>query len=195
MSDQISSSSQEPTSPLSLAIRRFPDLNTLLQGTPTGLRDENGRGFFLPNRPVHIARAPGRLDVMGGIADYSGSLVLQLPMARATFAAVQRDDSNLISIASLPEQAGLPTRLFRATVQQLWQWVSEDACVAGSFFRQDPRNAWAAYGIGVLLALAKECGWRWKGGMRILVASAVPEGKGVSSSAAMEVAVLQAACQ
>ena len=39
---------------------------------------------------VHVARAPGRLDVMGGIADYSGSLVLQLPLARATHAAVQR---------------------------------------------------------------------------------------------------------
>lgn len=26
-----------------------------------------------------MARAPGRLDVMGGIADYSGSLVLQVP--------------------------------------------------------------------------------------------------------------------
>lgn len=25
-----------------------------------------------------MARAPGRLDVMGGIADYSGSLVLQV---------------------------------------------------------------------------------------------------------------------
>jgi len=25
-----------------------------------------------------VARAPGRLDVMGGIADYSGSLVLQV---------------------------------------------------------------------------------------------------------------------
>ncbi|KAJ1627341.1 hypothetical protein T492DRAFT_876814, partial [Pavlovales sp. CCMP2436] len=27
-----------------------------------------------------VTRAPGRLDVMGGIADYSGSLVLQLPL-------------------------------------------------------------------------------------------------------------------
>lgn len=27
---------------------------------------------------VFVARAPGRLDVMGGIADYSGSLVLQV---------------------------------------------------------------------------------------------------------------------
>lgn len=27
---------------------------------------------------IFVARAPGRLDVMGGIADYSGSLVLQV---------------------------------------------------------------------------------------------------------------------
>jgi len=27
-----------------------------------------------------VARAPGRLDVTGGIADYSGSLVLQVKM-------------------------------------------------------------------------------------------------------------------
>ena len=39
-----------------------------------------------------MSRAPGRLDVMGGIADYSGSLVLQRPIAEATFAAVQRID-------------------------------------------------------------------------------------------------------
>lgn len=27
---------------------------------------------------IFVARAPGRLDVMGGIADYSGSMVLQV---------------------------------------------------------------------------------------------------------------------
>ncbi len=37
-----------------------------------------------------MARAPGRLDVMGGIADYSGSLVLQMPVAEACHVAVQR---------------------------------------------------------------------------------------------------------
>lgn len=36
-----------------------------------------------------VARAPGRLDVMGGIADYSGSLVLQLPLAQACHVAAQ----------------------------------------------------------------------------------------------------------
>jgi galactokinase len=39
---------------------------------------------------VIVTRAPGRLDVMGGIADYSGSLVLQLPLAEACHVAVQR---------------------------------------------------------------------------------------------------------
>ena len=39
--------------------------------------------------PVFLARAPGRLDVMGGIADYSGSLVLQWPIREATRVAVR----------------------------------------------------------------------------------------------------------
>lgn len=36
-----------------------------------------------------VSRAPGRLDVMGGISDYSGSLVLQMPTARACHVAAQ----------------------------------------------------------------------------------------------------------
>ena len=38
--------------------------------------------------PVFVARAPGRLDVMGGIADYSGALVLQWPIREATRVAL-----------------------------------------------------------------------------------------------------------
>ena len=40
--------------------------------------------------PVFVARAPGRLDVMGGIADYSGALVLQWPIREATRVALRR---------------------------------------------------------------------------------------------------------
>src|SRR5690606_39668616 len=43
-------------------------------------------GLFHPQGPIGVARAPGRLDVMGGIADYSGSLVLALPLSAADFA-------------------------------------------------------------------------------------------------------------
>jgi L-arabinokinase len=34
--------------------------------------------LFNWEKELYVARAPGRLDVMGGIADYSGSLVLQV---------------------------------------------------------------------------------------------------------------------
>ncbi|GJP35877.1 hypothetical protein CLOM_g20421 [Closterium sp. NIES-68] len=41
------------------------------------------------SQPLLVTRAPGRLDVMGGIADYSGSLVLQMPIAEACHVAIQ----------------------------------------------------------------------------------------------------------
>ena len=41
----------------------------------------------------------GRLDVMGGIADYSGSLVLEWPSREATYAAVQPADDGLIRVS------------------------------------------------------------------------------------------------
>src|ERR1041384_2497615 len=57
--------------------------------------------LFESRSELTIARAPGRLDVMGGIADYSGSLVLELPIAEATFVALQKDDSRQLRIVSL----------------------------------------------------------------------------------------------
>src|SRR6059036_3440541 len=59
------------------------------------------RELFEPGASLLVARAPGRLDVMGGIADYSGSLVLQRPIAEATLAAVQVTDRPAIEILSL----------------------------------------------------------------------------------------------
>ena len=38
----------------------------------------SGHAFFEHSEPICVARAPGRFDVLGGIADYSGSLVLGL---------------------------------------------------------------------------------------------------------------------
>lgn len=37
------------------------------------------RKYFSPGEPVFIASASGRLDLMGGIADSSGSRALELP--------------------------------------------------------------------------------------------------------------------
>ena len=56
--------------------------------------------FFDPRRPVTLTRAPGRLDVMGGIADYSGALVLEMPIAAATWVAAQPSDEPEVVIQS-----------------------------------------------------------------------------------------------
>src|SRR5689334_18567612 len=45
--------------------------------------------FFLPEAPVYLARAPGRIDLMGGNVDYTGGLVFQATIREATRAAVQ----------------------------------------------------------------------------------------------------------
>src|ERR1043166_5753527 len=55
--------------------------------------------FFEPGSPIWISRAPGRLDVMGGIADYSGATVLELPLDRATWALLQRQAAPRIYLA------------------------------------------------------------------------------------------------
>jgi L-arabinokinase len=64
--------------------------------------------------------------------------------------------------------------------------------VARRFFARDPQSHWAAYVAGTLLVLMREKGLRPTRGLRLLIDSRVPEGKGVSSSAAIEVATMSA---
>ncbi|MCU0494882.1 MAG: hypothetical protein MUD01_25125, partial [Chloroflexaceae bacterium] len=140
-----------------------------------------------------LARAPGRLDVMGGIADYSGSLVLELPLGLATFAAVQFDDSPTVtmrSTAALDADSATEVRLPLAELAP--GGVPLDYAAARAYFAANPRQHWAAYVAGALVSLGQERGMRFSHGLRILIDSAVPPGKGVSSSAALEVATTQA---
>jgi L-arabinokinase len=67
-----------------------------------------------------------------------------------------------------------------------------DYPAARAYFERDPATRWAAYAAGAFLVLMRERGVRFAQGARILIDSSVPEGKGVSSSAAIEVAVMQA---
>src|SRR5687767_3838543 len=76
-------------------------------------------GFFDRNRPVIVTRAPGRLDLMGGIADYSGSLVLQYPIKEATFAAAQVSDDSTIRIESVVDPESLKTFTFEVSLDEL----------------------------------------------------------------------------
>ncbi len=142
---------------------------------------------------VVIARAPGRLDLMGGIADYSGSLVLEWPLREAALVAVGLRRDRLLRLVSLPEAEGQPVRMAEASLDLLapgGRFISYDA--ARQLFARDPDRQWAAYVAGAFVVLGLERGLHPRLGADLLVSSAVPEGKGVSSSAAVEVAAMQA---
>src|SRR5947209_19867193 len=82
-------------------VERFiATLNTLDQSEVAA-----ARSLFDGDREIIVARAPGRLDVMGGIADYSGSLVLQLPIREAALVALQPVTERTLRIVSFGAEA------------------------------------------------------------------------------------------
>jgi L-arabinokinase len=148
--------------------------------------------LFEANKELFVARAPGRLDVMGGIADYSGSLMLELPTAEATLVALQRTDDRYLRIASVTPDADSSILYFEmplADFEQNGSPVSYQQ--AREYFQSPPEDHWAAYVAGAFLVLMREQRITFSAGARILISSAVPLGKGVSSSAALEVSVMQ----
>jgi L-arabinokinase len=175
-------------------VQAFLDLLNHLPTHPTPAV----RTLFSPTGDLVVTRAPGRLDLMGGIADYSGSLVLQMPIQEATLVALQRVDEPIIQIVSLREESGGDEHGsdHGAFTMPLTDFIDETLpigyAIAQAYFKRNPATAWAAYAAGAFLVLMRERGAHFTGGARILIHSAVPEGKGVSSSAAIEVAVMSA---
>jgi len=152
-------------------------------------------GHFKRGDPVFVARAPGRLDLMGGIADYSGSLVLELPLAAATLVGAQRSRDRTIFIQTQGSSALGHSSSAEFSVDSLDECIAAPDYSKGHLaFTHDRRSRWAAYVIGTLLVLGREKGIRFPDGLRLVIDSAVPAGKGVASSAALEVAAMQSVC-
>jgi L-arabinokinase len=131
--------------------------------------------------------APGRLDVLGGVADYGGSLVLQMPIRATTRVTIAPLDTPRVEVVSEQEgEVTLPVPPATLTdpgvpVAALRGWLDEN---------QAPR--WARYSLGSFLLFCQAQAWRPPGAMRFAVSSDVPISMGVSSSAALEVATLRA---
>ncbi|WOG85756.1 hypothetical protein DCAR_0104949 [Daucus carota subsp. sativus] len=159
---------------------------------------------------IIVARAPGRLDVVGGIADYSGSLVLQMPIREACHVAVQmihpskqrlwkhaqarrQGSTPVLQIVSYGSELSNRGPTFDMDISDFMDGEEPMAYEkAKVYFAQDPSQKWAAYVAGTILVLMKELGVRFENSISMLVSSAVPEGKGVSSSASVEVASMSA---
>lgn len=149
--------------------------------------------FLGHQREIVVTRAPGRLDVMGGIADYSGSLVLQMPIAAATHVALQPNNTKSVRIASLSWPANNRLRTCQLSIDDLKSSQEPiEYRAARELFAPHSDNHWAAYVAGAYLVLMREKDISIPEGADILISSSVPEGKGVSSSAALEVATLNA---
>lgn len=159
--------------------------------------------FFDGDGPIVGARAPGRLDVLGGVADYSGSIVLEMPIAQGACVAWQWRDDRMIRVFSTTADAeGFASE----AVFSLDDLMDEDGylrpvaevhyCLTGN-----PPTRWSAYVVGCLYVMLAAYGKVTGGkaderigdrGANVLVSSTVPLGAGVSSSAALEVATMHA---
>jgi galactokinase len=119
--------------------------------------------------PAGVWAAPGRVNLIGEHTDYNDGYVMPFALAqRVRIAAAPRDDGTW-SVTSLNNDS---TKIFSA--------ADLNPGMAG----------WQAYVAGVVWAI-QEAGHR-VGGADLVLTSDVPEGAGLSSSAALECAVLTA---
>lgn len=175
---------------------RLPDERSNLLARIRAGRAENRppvHGLFEQGAPLHLARAPARLDLMGGIADYSGSLVLEWPLAESVVVAAQRIEAPTLRAVSLPNSDRTESLAATLALGDL-AGLQNDALYAAVAARFPPGHMdhWAAYVLGVFPVLMRRAGWPCDTGCALLIQSNVPEGKGVASSAALEVAVMRA---
>lgn len=171
-----------------------PDLlavERLLGGLPNVPGD--GRGF-LNGADLWVSRAPARLDVMGGIADYSGAQVCEKLLGCGTTAVLQPRDDHTIRIRSVAlDEGALPveTRTSLDSLMEDGAWISYERLQ--SMVRINPLTRWAGYVLGSIHALLLEEQVNPAHGFNLLLFSSVPLNAGVASSASVEIATIHAA--
>lgn len=173
---------------LPLEVQEFESLLQKPNSDPTGLAS------FFNSGEVWVARVPARLDVMGGIADYSGSNVCEAVLGRGMLMALQARTDSTLRIRTMqlsrPPQKSLPieTRIplsYLATTNGLADYKEiRDLCHA------NPLVGWAAYIGGSIFTLLKEESIPLPYGFSMLLLSAVPMNVGIGSSAAVEIGTL-----
>src|SRR5207237_4539941 len=107
------------------------------------LRGELSSEFDLA-RPIRVSRAPGRLDVMGGIADYTGSLVCELTLDRACAVAIQPRPDRQLQIFSFNRFDDHQPFTFRMPLEALARNAAQT--LRREF--NEPGRKWAAYVAG-----------------------------------------------
>jgi len=166
-------------------LREFERLLQTPNNDPTGLA-----GFFNAGE-VWVSRVPARLDVMGGIADYSGANVCEAVLGRGLLLALQPRNDRTLRIRTV--QAG-PRNLPVETRIPLDYFAAGDSLADYAEVRArchaNPLANWAAYIGGSIFTLLKEEPVKLPFGFSLLLLSAVPMNVGIGSSAAVETGTL-----
>ncbi len=143
--------------------------------------------FFSQTMPVYISRAPGRLDLMGGNDDYTGGLVFESTIREATYVAAQIRNDHFIEIKNkTASDAG-----WQGDISIGVDELSDEQSVR-SVVNRSPLVRWTAYVLGNIYYLKKKYPGQVRSGINLYIESTVPLNRGVSSSAAVEVAVMKA---
>ena len=125
-------------------------------------------------KPAHIARAPGRVNLLGEHVDYNDGFVLPAAIDRATYIAfspLTSDQTTLIA-ADLNQRASFSSQTIASKTQT----------------DSSPLPDWAHYPAGVMWALLEAK--LSTQAMNAVYASNVPRGSGLSSSASVEMAFM-----
>jgi L-arabinokinase len=173
------------TDPLPFEVQEFERLLLKPNSDPTGFA-----GFFNSGE-VWVARVPARLDVMGGIADYSGANVCEAVLGRGMLMALQPRTDRTLRIRtiqtgkrSLPVETRIPLDYFTSGDGLGNYGEIRSLCQA------NPLVSWAAYIGGCIFTLLKEESVKMPFGFSMLLLSAVPMNVGIGSSAAVEIGTL-----
>jgi len=153
--------------------------------------DATGLAGFFNSGEIWVTRVPARLDVMGGIADYSGANVCEAVLGRGMLMALQpRTDRTLrirtvqVGRSSLPVETRIPLDYFSSGDGLAGYAEIRALCQA------NPLVNWASYIGGSIFTVLKEEPVKLPYGFSLLLLSAVPMNVGIGSSAAVEIGTL-----
>jgi galactokinase len=153
--------------------------------------DASGLASFFAAGEIWVTRVPARLDVMGGIADYSGANVCEAVLGRGVLMGLQSRTDRTLRVRTM--QAGIKALPIETRVP-LDYFKSGDGLAGYSEIRAlcqaNPLANWAAYIVGSIFTLLKEEPVKLPYGFNLLLLSAVPMNVGIGSSAAVEIGTL-----
>jgi galactokinase len=176
----------------SIHFRDVLEFTELLQDRNSVVYSPDG---FDNDKDVIIVRAPARLDLMGGIADYCGSNVFEATLSNSLIMGSQLRNDRQFKVLSIgAERYGLKPS-FSLSISDLYDGSSiKEYSDIRELFRRDKGSSWAGYCLGALYVLLKEGKVdAFERGMNIVIKSNIPLGAGISSSAALEIAAMASA--